>query len=94
MSYGGAANHEEMQNNARLSLLEVDGVTISCPHYFIDFVNEDSPVFMFLEEGDNPELCQIAQDITPANYYRRTGGTLQDLINSRIQNHLDGYGAF
>ncbi len=94
ISYGGADDQEDMQNDARQSLLEVDGVTISRPHYFIDFVNEDSPVFMFLDEGDNPELCQIAQNISPANYYRRIGGTLQDLIGSRIQNHLDGYGAF
>jgi hypothetical protein len=52
------------------------------------------PAFIFLDEGDNPPLNQLENHPTQSNFYRRTGGTLQTLINSRIQNYLEGYNPF
>lgn len=60
----------------------------------MDLSSVGLPAFIFLDEGDNPPLNQLENHPTQSNFYRRTGGTLQTLINSRIQNYLEGYNPF
>ena len=37
------------------------------PYLFLDIVGGNGELFMFLDEGDNPELCQIKSDPSPTN---------------------------
>lgn len=93
LDYGVYDSQQELQDEERLELLELEGITISRPHFFVDLCATGQPVFMFLDEGDNPELCQIINHPTQANYFRRVG-TLKQIIESRIQNYLNGFNPF
>ena len=86
---------QEMQEEERQELLEIDSVTITRPFFFVCLASTGMGVFMFLDEGDNPVLCQILNHPTQANYYRRMDGvTLKYLIDSRIQDVLNGDNPF
>ncbi len=94
LDFGSYDTQQELQNEERLELLNVFGVTISRPHYFVDLVSPGNPVFMYLDEGPNPLLYQINNNPTQSNYTRDVGGTLKDLIEERIQSYKEGHGPF
>lgn len=94
LDYSIYDSQQELQNEERLELQELYGITIPRPYFFVDLSSNGLPAFIFLDEGDNPPLNQLEKYPTQSNYYRRTGGTLQTLIGSRIQNYLDGYNPF
>lgn len=94
LDYGIYDSQLELQNEERIELADLHGITIPRPFFFVDLASHGLPVFIFLDEGDNPPLNQLENHPTQSKFYRRTGGTLQTLINSRIQNYLQGYNPF
>ena len=94
LDYSIYDSQQELQSEERLELQELYGITITRPYFFVDLSSVGLPAFIFLDEGDNPPLNQLENHPTQSNFYRRTGGTLQTLINSRIQNYLEGYNPF
>ncbi|MHA3789145.1 hypothetical protein ACX0HA_13110 [Flavobacterium hauense] len=93
LDYNIYDSQQELQDDQR-NELEEDGVIISRPYFFVDLSSHGLPGFIFLDEGENPQLNQIINAPSQSNYYRRTGGTLQNLIDSRIKNYLDGFNPF
>ncbi|MGH1385823.1 hypothetical protein [Kordia sp.] len=87
-------SQQEMQDEERSELTSLYSVTISRPHYFIDLSSHGRPVFMYLDEGDNPPLYQILNNPTQANYTENGKGSLKSLIEARIGLHLEGYNPF
>lgn len=84
-----------MQEEERQELLNIDGVVMPRPFFFLCLASTGMPVFMFLDEGDNPDLCQIEHYPTQSNYYSRMEGVaLKDLIESRVQDVLNGDNPF
>ena len=94
LDYSIYDSQQELQSEERLELQELYGITITRPYFFVDLSSVGLPAFIFLDEGDNPPLNHLENHPTQSNFYRRTGGTLQTLINSRIQNYLEGYNPF
>lgn len=94
LEFGAFEDQEEMQNEMRSDLLEFNNLVIIRPFFCIDIASYSAPVFMFLDEGDNPTLCQILREPTNENYYRRIGVDLKEFINISIENYLNGEGAF
>ncbi len=84
-------NHNELDED----LLEFYNVVIDRPHFYLQVESIDYAIFMFLDEGDNPIINYILQEVdpTPSNYFRRAS-TFPEFINGRIQNVLDGYSSF
>jgi hypothetical protein len=87
-------SQQEMQDEERAELSSLYGVTITRPYYFIDLSSQGRPVFMYLDEGDNPPLYQMVNNPTQANYSDSGKGSLKALIESRIKLHQDGYNPF
>lgn len=94
LDYSIYDSQQELQSEERIELQELHGITITRPYFFVDLSSHGLPAFIFLDEGDNPPLNQIVNHPTQTDFSRRTGGTLQTLINSRIQNYLDGFNPF
>ncbi|KPH12976.1 hypothetical protein [Chryseobacterium sp. ERMR1:04] len=84
----------EMQQGEHEELLNIHNFIIPRPVFFVCLISHGLPLFLFLDEGHNPPLNQIINNPTLESYYRRTGGTLQGLIESRIQDNLRGYSMF
>ena len=95
MDTGSWDSIEEMNIEHRADYLNIYGVTMNRPYLFLDIVGGNGELFMFLVEGDNPELCQIKSDPSPTNIYRRIKNlTLKGLIESRIQDVINGDNPF
>ncbi len=101
LDFGAFDSQQEIQDEIRAKLLRVNGLSILRPHYFIDLSAYSNPVFMHLDEGDNPPLYQICDEPTSTKYYHGeeiVGGdsnrTLVALIERRVRNYKLGYGAF
>ncbi|PIF45059.1 hypothetical protein CLU96_2059 [Chryseobacterium sp. 52] len=84
----------EMQDQERLELLELHKLIIPRPFFFICLASYGLPLFIFLDEGDNPSLNQLEENPIPEKYFRRVNGTLPELIKLRISNHLKGFSMF
>lgn len=86
---------EEMNIEHRADYLNIYGVTLNRPYLFLDVVGGNGELFMFLDEGDNPNLYQMKVSPTPTNTYRRIENlTLKDLIDGRIQDVINGDNPF
>ncbi|MCA6065677.1 hypothetical protein JI747_000720 [Chryseobacterium sp. RG1] len=94
LDYGIYDSQIELQQEEHKELSDVHDLIISRPLFFICLASHGLPVFIFLDEGENPSLNQMINDPTEENYYQRTGGTLKTLLESRIKNHFDGYSMF
>lgn len=94
LDYSIYDNQQEMQDEERLELQELHDIIITRPFFIIDLASYGLPLFIFLDEGENPLLNQLEDEPSQSKYYRRTGGTLKDLITSRIQNYLQGFNPF
>lgn len=94
LDYGIYDSQIELQQEERKELLNVDNLIIPRPLFFVCLASTSLPLFIFLDEGENPPLNQIINHPTAENYYQRTGGTLKTLLESRIKNHFDGYSMF
>ena len=94
LDYSVYDSQQEMQDEERAELFDLYGIVVSRPYFFVDLSSHGLPAFIFLDEGDNPPLYQLQSHPTQNNFFRNTGGTLQTLIESRIQNYLEGYNPF
>jgi hypothetical protein len=56
MDTGSWDSIEEMNIEHRADYLNIYGVTMNRPYLFLDIVGGNGELFMFLDEGDNPEL--------------------------------------
>ena len=85
----------ENHNQLNEDLEEFYDVVIDRPHFYLETENIDYAVFMFLDEGDNPVINYMLQEVdpTPSHYYERAC-TFPEFIDARIQNVLDGYPLF
>jgi hypothetical protein len=84
----------EMQTEERGELLSFFKVTIARPHFFVCLASHGMPVFLYLDEGDDPNLHQIVNHPTQDNYSRPIGCSLKTLINHRIERYKSGYNPF
>lgn len=94
LDYSVYNTQQEMQSGERIELQDLHSLVIPRPFFIVDLASYGLPLFIFLDEGDNPQLNQLEDSPTQSNYYRRVGGTLQGLLESRIQNYLEGYDPF
>ncbi|MBB6369409.1 hypothetical protein [Chryseobacterium shigense] len=94
LDYGIYDSQNEMQREERLELLDVYNLLISRSLFFICLASHGLPVFMFLDEGDNPPLNQLANNPVPEKYFNSVNGTLPMLIEGRIRNHIKGFNMF
>jgi len=94
LDYNIYGSQQELQEEERKELFDLYGITIERPYFFVDLSSHGLPAFIFLDECDNPPLNQMVNNPTQTNFYRRTGGTLQTLINTRIRNYLEGFSPF
>lgn len=94
LDYGAYDTMQEMQTEARSNLQQMRNITISRRHFYVEMLSNDLNLFIFLDEGDNPEINQLADNATPTNFFRRTGLTLRSLIEARIHDYKKGFNPF
>ncbi|MFK8104580.1 MAG: hypothetical protein AB8G15_18795 [Saprospiraceae bacterium] len=87
-------SQEEMQAEERAELLEIFNVQIERPHFFVCLASHGMPVFMYLDEGNNPSMYQIRGQPTQERYADHRLGSLDMLINHRITDSLNGKNPF
>lgn len=49
---------------------------------------------MLLDEGENPQICQILYSPTQESNYKRLGLNLNEYINISIESYLEGEDIF
>ncbi|MDR6920676.1 MULTISPECIES: hypothetical protein [Chryseobacterium] len=91
LDYNIYDSQEELQAEEREELKDLYDLTIERPFFFIDLVSHGLPVFVFLDEGDDPPVNQMVNDPTKEKYYERAGGTLQSYVISRIRYYQKWY---
>ncbi|KPE49183.1 hypothetical protein [Chryseobacterium indologenes] len=91
LDYNIYDSQEELQTEEREELKDLYDLTIERPFFFIDLVSYGLPVFVFLDEGDDPPVNQMVNNPTKEKYYERVGGTLQSYVISRIRYYQKWY---
>lgn len=94
LDYGPYDSMQEMQTEARNNLQQIRNITILRLHFYVEMLSNDLNLFVFLDEGDNPEINQVAEDTALNNFFSRTGLTLKSLIEARIKDYKDGFNPF
>ncbi|SHH44693.1 hypothetical protein SAMN05444148_2036 [Winogradskyella jejuensis] len=94
LDYGIYDSQMEMQIEERKELLTLRGFSISRPHYFVCLASQGLPLFLYLDEGNNPDLYQISNHLTKESHSRNLGDSLKTLINHRIEKCKSGYNPF
>lgn len=95
LDMGSYDTQQELQDELRDLFLRVFGVTITRPHYFVDVRVFDMPMFIHLDEGDNPPLHQLMEEPTPTNYIEADdpglfGRTIVTMIKGAIERYKNG----
>lgn len=94
LDYGPYDSMQEMQAEGRSNFKQMRNIVISRPHFYVEMLSNELNLFIFLDEGDNPEINQIADNATSTNFFRRTGLTIKSLIEARIQDYNKGDNPF
>jgi hypothetical protein len=97
LDYGWNDSQEELQAEVRDQLIEWNRF-ISRPFYAIDVYGADQFLFVYLDEGDNPNVYEAY--LPPLKYDDATtwlsnlDRSLKDFINFRINKIKKGYNPF
>lgn len=87
--YGITEDQNDMQEWVREQMTEMNKI-ISRPFYAIDLYGGDQFLFIYLDEGDNPDIYQASAYESGANWYRKTSNTIKSLSEKRIARVKEG----
>lgn len=93
---GISDTQQEFQEYMRELLLENDKV-YTRPFYALETYSNDWFIFIYLDEGDNPNLYLayfMDEAAEPEEPLRKMSHTLPSLINNRIQRYKEGGNPF
>lgn len=90
LDYGIGDTQQGMQEWAREMMLD-NGIVESRPFYVFDFYGGYNFRFIYLDEGNNPEVYEGYPHYDEAPSWKRAlGNTIQYIINSRVQDVKKG----
>ena len=84
-------NQQEIQEWVREDLVETNRI-IARPFYVFDLY--DGFMFIYLDEGDNPEIYEAHPFRTGNDWIRKTSNTIKSLSEKRISRVKDGQNPF
>ena len=91
--YGIPENQNEMQEWVREQMTEMNK-TITRPFYAIDLYGGDQFLFIYLDEGDNPDIYQASAYESNSIWFRNINHTIKSLSERRIDRVKEGYNPF
>lgn len=92
LDYGRANDQQELQEIARKQMQDND-ILENRPFYVFDFYSGYSFLFIYLDEGDNPDVYQ-GTPYSDENWKKKINHNIQSLINNRITRVKEGTNPF
>jgi len=96
LDYGVYDDQFELQLVERGYLLDFYNLTIDRNYFFIDLAAHGNPIFVYLDEGDDPKLYQISTPVTSTNFHKElpSGPSLKKFIDKGLDKIKLGFGLF
>jgi hypothetical protein len=91
--HGITKSQQEMQEWVREDMEEMERI-ISRPFYAIDLYGGDQFMFVYLDEGDNPQIYQASAYEKGDVWIRKTSNTIKSLSEKRIIRVKEGGNPF